>query len=479
MSDNPPTTRPSDLRRSLRWVMQAWIFGAAWMYIVTGAALTQFAKQLHLPNFGFGLLAAMPFAGALFQLPVSYIIERYGYRKRFFIIIGIIHRGMWGLVALVPWVLPSSWGWAALLFMVGLSWVFGQMTLPVWVSWMADLVPPPIRGRYFSLRSRTGQVIGMIVTVVIGYVLDHAVNGQAMLKTLSIAFSIAGLAGSIDFLFFLAVPAVRQPQPNPGVSLWNMLREPLADRNFRRFLGFTATLTFATGYVGQFAWLYLFDVARISNTQANVMLVFVPLVIFIMFYPIWGRLVDRLGRKPVLLIAGVLIVPGSIGWIFVTHDHWFWGYLGVLLVTAAWPGIDLANFNILLSLADAAPSGARKSTGYVAVNSALGAVAGVLSGLFGGAVAQGMKDWQGMIFGWPLTYHGVLFIISGGLRLLALAWLTDLEDGRAHTTQAALRYMGTNLYSNLQQTIYIPGRFLSQLSRWTYKINPRGPRNSG
>ena len=456
--------------------MQAWIFGAAWMYIINGVALTQFAKQLHMPNFGFGLLAAIPFAGALFQLPVSYLVERFGYRKRFFVIIGAIHRGLWILVALVPWLMPVAWAWAGLLVMVGLSLVIGQMGLPVWVSWMADLVPVPIRGRYFSRRAQIGQVVGMLVSIPVAYALDRAQGGNMMLQTISIAFAIAGLLGILDFVCFLPVSEAQRSPLNPGIRLWELVREPLMDRNFRRFLGFTAMLTFATGYVGQFAWLYLLDVAGMSNMQAQMMLVFVPLLIFIVFYPIWGRLVDRLGRKPVLLIAGALIVPGSLAWIFVTREHWFWGYLGIVLVTAAWPGIDLANFNILLSLADPQQNGPRKSSGYVAVNSALSAVAGVLSGVFGGAVAEMMRDWHGKLFGWPLTYHGVLFIISGGLRLLALSFLTDLEDSRAHTTQAALRYMGANLYSNLQQAIYIPGRLLSQLGRWTYKINPRGRR---
>jgi MFS family permease len=460
-----------NLRDSLRMIVLAWVFGAGWMYIVTGAALTQFAKLLETPKFGFGILAAIPFASALVQLPTSYFIERYGYRKGFFITTGIIHRGLWTVVAFIPWLLPKGMQWQGFLVVVAMSWVFGQMPVPVWVSWMADLVPERIRGRYFSRRSQIGQIIGLVVTICVGMILDRAglIGPQALLRTAGFALAIGGILGVCDFLFFLPVQEVNRPKPNPTANLWHIARGPLRDRNFWKFLGFTATLTFSVGYVNQFIWLYVLDVAGMSNTKANTMLVSVPLVIFLVCSPLWGRLADRFGRKPILIIAGLLFAPGAVAWIFVTKEHWVFGYVLAMVATAAWPGIDVANFNILLRL-NGTSDGTNRGRGYVAVNSAVAAIAGILSGLFGGAVAERLGDWTGSIAGWPLTYHGVLFIISTGIRVLSVVWIIDLVDEGAGTPRAALRYMGTNLYSNLQQVVYIPGRMLWQIGRWTYKL---------
>jgi MFS family permease len=476
MNDSPGSRLQGDeLRGALRRVTQAWFFGAAWMYIVTGAAMTQFAKLLGVPGFGFGIMAALPFAGALVQLPVSYFIERYGHRKIIFIGAGIVHRALWLVAAAIPWVLPARLYWPALIVAVAISWVAGQMCGPSWVSWMADLVPARIRGRYFSRRTQWGQLVGIVVTLAVGYVLDLAQRHgeRTLLWTLSGTMALASVAGIVDFLLFVRVPEPRPDRPNPEARLWDLIRKPLADRNFRRFLGYIFMLTLAMGYMGQFAWLYLFDVAKMSNTQANAMLVLGPLVVLMVSFRFWGKLLDRFGRKPVLVMAMVLTLPGGVLWMFVTQEHWVLPYLGLLLVTAAWPGIDLANFNLLLNFSGPA-SGARNSGGYVAINSIVAAMAGILSGLLAGTIASALNDWQPVWAGWPMTYHRLLFLLSSVLRVFALLWLWRLEDTGAQPTRAAWRYMGTNLYSNLQQVMFMPGRLLWQRSRWTFNFNQTG-----
>ena len=449
-------------------MLVAWLFGSGWLYLTTGAVFTRFAKLLNMPAFGFGVLAALPFAGALAQLPVSYFITRYGHRKILFISLGAIHRLLWLPIAAIPWVLPAGWQWRGLLLFFALMWVAGQMLTPIWVSWMADLVPGPIRGRYFTRRSQFSQLVGIIVTLLMGYALDHAeAHGvTVLLQVICVALGAGAVLGFVDFLFFVKVPDVQRVKPNPDLQLGELLRTPLRDRNFLRFLGFTTTLTFAMGYIGQFVWLYIFDIAGMSNIQANAMLVLIPLVVLMLSGPMWGRILDQFGRKPVLVLAAIWVAPGALGWIFITREHWLWGYFFVMLSNVAWPGIETGNFNVLLNLSDASDS---RTTGsaYVAINSAACAVAGVLSGLFGGALAQALGNWQTPFLGTKLTYHGVLFIISFVLRLVALSWLIGFRDQRAAPTRMAFRYLGTNLYSNLQQAVFLPVRFFQQLNRWT------------
>ena len=257
--------------------------------------------------------------------------------------------------------------------------------------------------------------------------------------------------------------------PDESVSVLGLLRAPLADGNFRRFLGFTATLTFGTGFLAQFYWLYAFEELRLDNVGANALLVVWPLLTLAVVSPFWGRVIDRVGRKPVLLVAGLVLVGGSWWWVFMTASSIGWWYAGVIVANMMWPGVELSNFNVMLSLRESETS-RNQASGYVAVGSMTVALAGALSGLFGGVVAQTWQNARPEWLGIEWTYHRVLFGLSGIFRILALGWLLGFRDSKATTTRAALRYMGTNVYSNVQQAFFLPVRLLSRLGAVTYKV---------
>ena len=470
--------REQSVRHSLRLVTAAWVFGSVWMHITTGATLTRYAQSLGTSEFGFGLLAAIPFAGAILQLPASYVLEKYGHRKRLFLFTGLIHRGLWLAIAAIPWIFPDASWWWMLLLVLSVSTGLANFCGPAWLTWMADLVPPRIRGRYFSRRGQYGRLVGAIATVCIGWVLDAATGRDVLQTALSVALAIAALCGMADIIFHKPVPD-EPARRDRHVSLRELVGRPLADPSFRRFLAFNFTLTFAIGYVGQFIWLYLFDVVKMSNLQANIMLIAVPLIASMLTFPLWGRLVDRFGCRPVLVISGVFIVHGGAAWIFVTQESWWIGYLAVLLATMAWPGVELANLNMLLRISQNRDDlHGHRGSAFVAMHSVVVALGGTLSGLFGGTVAELLEDWHGSIFGWPLTYHGLLLLISAGLRAGSLVWLIGMHEPRAHTTRAALRYMVSNIYSNLQQAAMSPVRGIGRLGRLTYRL-PGAKANAG
>jgi MFS family permease len=482
----PSKANAAGSRRSLQLVLWAWVFGAGWMYIVMGAAATEYARSLGVGPFGFGLLAAVPFAGALTQLPMAYLIERYGHRKAIFITCGIGSRSMWLGFAAIPWLLPAEWWAPTLIGGMCVAMLLGNAGGPAWLSWAADLVPARIRGRYFSRRIQFGYIIGVVVTPLTGWALDHygAADPQAIRAAISVAYIVAALLGVIDLLLHVPVPSPPH-QTKPDLTLSRLIREPLADRSFRRFLGFTATLTFAVGFMGQFANLYVLEVLMADVERKylvmNVMMVEIPLLVSIVSIGIWGRLMDRLGRRPVMVIAGLLMVNGGASWIFVTPENWYIGYAVVLVATFAWPAIELGNFNILVSLSGSRQRGG--SSAYVAINALVVAVAGIASGLFGGAVAAAIGEaWRGTLFGWPLTYHGVLFLISAGLRLLALLWLIGIHEPGAVDTRTAVRYMAGSFYSNVQQMLFMPSRVIglaSRIGRLSFRLRGRGATHRG
>ncbi len=494
------------------------------MWTVNGAAMTRFAKGLGTPDWAFGIMAALPFVGAFFQLPASYIQERWGHRKALFMFTATTHRLMWVLVAAVPW-LPGIDGyrWQIMIGVLAVNWAMGSAAGPAWMSWMADVIPRKIRGRYFGLRNRIGQSIGVITTLCIALILDHSQRGVApsdathrTLVVTSFLLALAGLFGALDIQSFARVRDNQGRPPAPRMKVLPMLAGPWRDPFFRRFLAYNFTLTLAIAFIGQYVWLYVLDVLKMDNFQAHLLIIALPLLVQLTAYPIWGGLMDRLGKKPVLLICGSFMVFGAVGWLMMGPDaaddwqrfvadrdwhgmgrgligyDWSWrsriGYLMILMTTAAWPGVEVANFNMLLDMSGgsrraekaAAKEGqedekaATGGTAYIAINSIAVAIGGTISGLMASSLTGLLKDRMvdlPPILGIVLTYHGVLFGISTLLRAVAMGLATGLHEPTATGTRAALQFMTGMMYSNVREAVSLPTRIVGRAYRWSFLLS--------
>ncbi len=473
--------KPRTLRRALTFVTISCGFWAVWNYCVNGAPRIRYADSMGMGEFGYGLLGAMPHAGLLIQVISSYLMEKYGGRKRIFLIAGITHRAMWILIALIPWIpgVTPDHHWWLLLLMIWATTSLGNLSDPAWLVWMADFIPDRIRGRYFARRGQVGRFVGMAMTLLVGFILDRAMTDAGkdpliLQRTISLLFIVGAVCGMIDIGLFKWVPDEHRRDHTKPINFFQMLAQPLKHPAFRRFLAFRGTLFFGIGYIEVFVWKYLLDdVVKMSNWQANLMLVAIPMISSMLTFPIWGRLVDKLGCRPVLLIAGVLITHGAISWAFVTHDGWhgdsWWiGYMAVLSAAMAWPGVELASQNLLLQMADTDTNKAGGSA-YVAVHSVVIGIAGSLSGIFGGTIAETLKDWHDEWMGMTVTYHGLLFLISAGIRLASLVWLIGMPEPQSYTARAALRYMVASIYTQVQVVVVAPFRGLAKLKRFTFR----------
>jgi len=136
------------------------------------------------------------------------------------------------------------------------------------------------------------------------------------------------------------------------------------------------------------------------------------------------------------------------------------------LGTALWTGVEVANLNLVLGMSgssDEDPKSTSGGTAYHAVNSVILSMAAVVGGLAWGGIAQGLKDWEWTpVAGWKtLTSFDVLFVVSGGLRLVAVVvFLPHIHEPEARPTREAARFMWAGLYNNLFNAVLTPLRFI-------------------
>ena len=458
-------------------VTVSWVFGSVWATAIGGAPFSLFARDLHATEFQIGLLAALPFIASLVSMPASLITERTGQRKRIFLIGLYAQRLLWFPIALLPlWLMSrnspghahSGLAITAFMSLILLMHCAGAMGGPAWLSWMADIVPERVRGKYFSRRRQWGILSAIPTALLVGWLLDRYATSSGGLSTLhwcAIIFMCAAVFGIVDTHMFQYVPDVPMPARRRD-SVLKLLSGPLRDSQFLHFAGFVATLTFAVSFMGQFVTFYLLDKVGVTGTGIQMMLLVAPMLTQLIILPVWGRAADRMGKKPVMAIASLGLVPVGLGWCFMGPGMAWLGYLLSALGAALWTGVEVANLNFVLEF-----SGSRKENGeasagsaYVAVNSVVINVAGCLGGLSAGLIATLLKDWQMQIalFGLHgVGFYEVLFALSGVLRLVAAAaFLPGLREPDARPTVETIRFMGSNIYNNLFNAILMPLRAL-------------------
>lgn len=427
----------SDVRRGL--VASTWEggFAQAFMALSGGVFLVDFARRAGASAATLGVLAALPFLAQAIQLFTASLYERRGDARA-----TITRRSL--LAARLLWLVP-----AALALLVApsggvlvayLGVVLGSALLSTtgahgWTSWMIDLVPRRVRGRYFGYRAAVCTAVAVVAGVGGGWLLD-ALEARRGGLGFAAVFTLAALAGVAAWLAFLRqhhpLPR-REPVPPPLRALW---REVVSKPENRRIFAFFGAWNVALGVAVPFWNDYMRTELRMAaweiGLQNNL-----GAVVGIALAPAWGRLIDRAGLRPVLLLNAVGIALIPFLWLFTAPDRLLMVWVDAVLVGVVWTGFNLTALNVPLSAAPA--RGGAVFLGAFAAATGLGmGVASLLGGAVAGAIGPGPHE----VLGRPLAMHQVLFLLTGVLRLLALPLALRLPDPRGKRVVFLFQVMG-------------------------------------
>jgi MFS family permease len=382
-----PTVAPEDLERGKR----ALVKDAAWASMVGalygGVVLVGFALQLGATPLHIGVLAAIPFFAQIAQIPAIALVERLRQRKKIAVVAVSASRVVILSLALIAFVPDGRARLGLLLAAQAAITVMGSVGGCSLNAWMHQLLAGEGLGALFSRRLFWSTVLASVGALGAGYLVQNW-TGAEKLHAYSIAFVAAAIAGFVSVRYLVQVPEPRMEQTGPRTPLFEMLRAPFLDANFRRVIIFMGSWNFASNLAAPFLTVYLLQqlgyglgtvtTLWISSQVANA---------FTMY--LWGRLSDRLTNKAILAVA----VPAYLGCLVafpfsaIPQAHALTLpllYLIHVIMGAASGGIGLATGNLGLKLA---PQG--KGTSFLAAVGLAGAAAGGLASLSGGALA----DW--------------------------------------------------------------------------------------
>lgn len=398
--------------------------------VVIPALLTLGATPIHL-----GLLGASPYLARSAQLFVAARLARRPARS-LALVAGTAERVLFILVAVAPFWLHGHAAAASVLLCGILAAHLCAETFNASVTtWHVGRVSSATLGRFVATRSCWGQAAAfaalLSVAALVGALPESGASRADWLGMLMLVGCACGLAGII---LLGRVPALREPVAIPeGRPAREVIRIVLKDRAFRSLLAYNVCFSFATHLASPFFLAYALQ--GLGFTAGGIALLSaVGLGAGALMLPLWGRITDRFGNRPVLLGCGAWAAVVPLLWVAFAHEGTPYSVFMIeVLSGTAWAGINLASANTLSKIA---PRDHRRLA-YVGMFTALsGAMVG-MAPLIGGALIGALVPLVGI----TAAYKGV-FALSGVLRLAALFRLRHVVEHRSRTLAHSARVLG-------------------------------------
>lgn len=415
-------------------------FSRAMEGLTGGVVLAGFALALGASDFEIGLVAAIPFLAQLAHVPAVALIRLAPDRKPLVVWAALGARALFFAMALVPFLdLPVRPVTALVPLLVAYATI-ATLGGGAWQVWVRELVPRETLGAYFGKRMAVLSGVGLVTILVAGQFLERFPGDERV--AFAILFAAGGVAGLVSAAVLGTAPSARS-DALAREGLVAMLREPIADANYRRVLVFLAAWGFAANIALPFLSVMMLRTLGFSFGAVTA-LAAVSQLSNVLGLRLWAPLTDRFGNKPVLGLAGSVFLVGMAAWAFLPKTPsnatlLLAGFVHVLLGFAL-AGLDIASNGVVMKLAKEEDAPA-----YLASASVVKAVAAGVAPLVGGLLATFLStrrfsvrlalDVEGSERGVNAVSfigHEYLFLVSVVLCLYALHRLLAFhEEGEA------------------------------------------------
>jgi MFS family permease len=413
---------PKQMRRAMNYSIVAGGSGALFLTVCNNQPIFNVFMMNHLgvsPRL-LGFLLGFMQLSAVLQLVSIVVYSLLPRRKAFWMAGHVLHRLAGFAVAASAGMFAAGAGRepAALVVSIAMiaSWSVMNLTSAGWMSWMADLIPEATRGSFFLKRSAVFQGVTVAWFFLASLILDFYA-GDARSWAYAVIFGVGAVGGIADILLHAAIPEPpRAERPRFAISDF---AAPLGDANFMRLAFGIGLAQFGLYFAGPFQAPYVTSPEAVgaANVWLGIQTVISQLT-WVAIAPLWGFLMDRYGRKPVVLM-GYLIGLSTLGYVFLTPGDYVY-VLPLISLAYGFFGPALLEGANQLMLSVAPPS---KRVVYISwYNTIFGLVSGAGS-IAGGYLAAALSGFRISLGGLELRgFHvgqlaGVLVVFGAAFLL--------------------------------------------------------------
>lgn len=385
--------------------------------------LTAFLLQvMHASNTLIGLATSIQFFVGLLQPLANMFVPKVKSRRALVALTSGVSRLLF--VGAIFYGMANSGPGAETTFMVVLLVGAFSMSFAssAWSTWMADLVPDSIRGRYFALRNSVASVAGIFAVLVGGWLLK-TFPGQEGFTVVYVIAGISAVVGTILLFYQYEPPMAEQPQG----SMLSNYKEILKDKNFMAFVWMVLFFNLALVVAGPFFTVHFIQV---SQVPIDVLGYFTAgaAVAGILGNLFFGKMSDILGNRFIIRFSLLLLMIPTGLMLFIPAQNPLPFVAGIILMQAFFgAGWGLATFNTSLSIAPRA-----KRALYLGVYNALNSVSAVVAPFLGGFLIDLYKDHHVPVLGLLFPPTIIVFALSVVLLLVGLLAFPFYQEGNRH-----------------------------------------------
>ncbi len=434
--------RNYNLQRSLTLATIAGCLAMVYMPAVSGVMATDYFRHLGFTERHIGILTGMGMIMVTLQFFGALWSNRLRRRKPPFMVLLITGRLLWLGVILVPVLTPHlapNLRIGGMLILIGISAALSSLSMPIWYTWMGDLIPRRILNRYWGGRYRWMWLVQVIVSVGLTvFSFFYQKLGLSLSETFSIVVVIGVTAGVVDVVLFIWIPEPENLQVR-GRKLLSILLEPLAEPGCRSFLIWSCAHAAAVMIAASFMQYYMLKVLAIPQWQ--VLLVWSSTGLgYAMASAFWGRVADRHGHRPIFVLCSTLKPLIPLAFFLVTAKTALFVLLPFIFFDSLLnAGNMLAKTGFMLKLA---PRENRSM--FVAAMMSFPAIVGGLSAMLGGELLVRLKDLEFTFAGWQWNNYRLLFALSVVLRACCIPLAHRIrEPASSRPRQVLLAIAGT------------------------------------
>lgn len=388
---------------------------------------------LQLSEGSYGIIASLPAWCNIIQLFALPFMTRRASQKSICLAFSWVHLLCWALLAgSLPYI-PHDGSWPAVVFMISLfgasSFAFAIVNIS-WTSWVQEWLPKRSRGKYLGRRNRILQC-GTVLFLIAA---SQTIKAFAQMDlTLGFQWIIATGTGlrAISIVLQQRIYSREEASLDRVGSLSSKFKIIRQRKSLFRFILFGAAFGLTANFMGPFFPVFMFKALGMAANEIGYAVIMATIT-GALSMPVWGKLIDRHGCRPSLIIAlSSWMINGYLFFWTSPDTHWL-VYLIFAIGGIFGAGFLFGSFSMLLKLV---PQEAK--TASISLNLAATSLAGALSPIAGGFLIEWAQT-QSADF---LSIFHTLSAIHHTLVLLTVLILFTINEPKSSSIRQAVGSM--------------------------------------